>query len=412
MAFGQVGGLYAARIFGGRWSAKPQATSKRCGDGEGSESRQRKREGCHQGGFCADVRYRAIGGAWGFVIWVGGDYYRRDSLACGNCRVVAARTIMFWCAGGVCRDCRLVSERLPVVGGLGCGALLMNAMTEPSTADLSFEPEVSPAGDAPVATPAPVSQKLEKAFADGPLRPKTAKLTKVSIVIPVYNEELTVQMLVELVVKATLPPGVTREIICVNDCSKDKTAEKLDQLPQLFPDTEFKIVHKPVNQGKGAALRDGFKLAGGDVVLIQDADLEYDPRDYMRLLQPIYDDKADVVFGSRFIGEPHRVLYYWHTVGNKFLTWMSNMFTNLNLTDMEVCYKVFRKSVLDQIEVKCNRFGFEPEITAKVAKMRPRLRIYEVGVAYYGRSYEEGKKITWKDGVKAILAIIRFRFSN
>jgi glycosyltransferase involved in cell wall biosynthesis len=167
-----------------------------------------------------------------------------------------------------------------------------------------------------------------------------------------------------------------------------------------------------VNQGKGAALRDGFKLAKGDVVLVQDADLEYDPQDYLKLIQPIYDDKADVVYGSRFIGEPHRVLYYWHTVGNKFLTWLSNMFTNLNLTDMEVCYKVFRKSVLDRIQIKCDRFGFEPEVTAKIAKMRPRLRIFEVGVAYYGRSYEEGKKITWKDGVKAILTIIRFRFSN
>ncbi len=281
----------------------------------------------------------------------------------------------------------------------------MIAMTEPSSAEFNPNKPLEDTGELR-------SLKVEQAFADGPLRPKIQRMTKVSIVIPVYNEEATVQMLVGLVVRGPLPSGVAREIICVNDCSRDKTAEKLDQLPKLFPETEFKIVHKPVNQGKGAALRDGFKLATGDTVLIQDADLEYDPQDYLKLLQPIYDDKADVVFGSRFIGEPHRVLYYWHTVGNKFLTWMSNMFTNLNLTDMEVCYKVFRKSVLDQINVKCNRFGFEPEITAKVAKMRPRLRIYEVGVAYYGRSYEEGKKITWKDGIKAILAIIRFRFSN
>lgn len=238
------------------------------------------------------------------------------------------------------------------------------------------------------------------------------QIKKLSIVIPVYNEAATIRKLIGLVVAAQLPAGIERQIICVNDCSTDQTREKLEQLPQLFSNTEFKIVHKPVNQGKGAALRDGFKLADGQVVLIQDADLEYDPDDYRKLLQPILDGKADVVYGSRFIGEPHRVLYYWHTIGNRFLTAFSNMFTNLNLTDMEVCYKVFRKPILDRIQVRCNRFGFEPEITAKIAKIRPRLRIYEVGVAYYGRSYEEGKKITWKDGIKAILTIIRFRFSN
>ncbi|HZZ41319.1 MAG TPA: glycosyltransferase family 2 protein [Tepidisphaeraceae bacterium] len=234
----------------------------------------------------------------------------------------------------------------------------------------------------------------------------------VSIVIPVYNEEKTVQHLVGLVVRAPLPEGVTREIICVNDCSKDGTGKKLDELAGLFPGVRFQIQHKPVNEGKGAALRDGFKLATGEVVLIQDADLEYDPNDYVKLLMPIVEGKADVVYGSRFIGEPHRVLYYYHTLGNRFLTMMSNLFTNLNLTDMEVCYKVFRRPILQAITIKCNRFGFEPEITAKIAKMRPRLRIYEVGVAYYGRSYEEGKKITWKDGIKAILTIIRFRFSD
>ncbi len=240
----------------------------------------------------------------------------------------------------------------------------------------------------------------------------TQKLTKLSIVIPVYNEESTIQKLIALVVAAPLLPGVTRELIVVNDCSKDGTSAKLDQLQSLHPDTSIRVVHKPVNEGKGAALRDGFRLASGDLVIVQDADLEYDPHDYPKLLRPILEDKADVVFGSRFIGEPHRVLYFWHTLGNKFLTAFSNMFTNLNLTDMEVCYKVFRKSVLDKIQIKCGRFGFEPEITAKVAKMRPRLRIFEVGVAYYGRSYEEGKKITWKDGIKAILTILRFRFSD
>ncbi len=257
------------------------------------------------------------------------------------------------------------------------------------------------------AAPAAVAPVL-----DGPFRRVQLVVTKVSIVIPVFNEEGTIQRLVGLVVNATLPAGLTREIIIVNDCSTDGTAKRLDQLKDLFPAEEIRVIHKPVNQGKGAALRDGFKSAGGDVVLIQDADLEYDPRDYPRLLQPIADDKADVVYGSRFIGEPHRVLFFWHTLGNKFLTAFSNMFTNLNLTDMEVGYKVFRKSVMDRISLKCNRFGFEPEVTAKIAKLRPRLRIYEVGVAYYGRSYEEGKKITWKDGIKAILTIIRFRFSD
>ncbi len=241
----------------------------------------------------------------------------------------------------------------------------------------------------------------------------TPTLTKVSIVIPVYNEEPTVQALVSLVVNAPLPGNLRREVICVNDCSKDGTAKKLDELPALFPEADFRIIHKPVNEGKGAALRDGFKHASGDVIIIQDADLEYDPADYPKLLTPILQNRADVVYGSRFMGAaPHRVLYFWHTLGNRVLTTMSNMFTNLNLTDMEVCYKVFRKTVLDRINIKCNRFGFEPEITAKIAKLRPRIRIFEVGISYYGRSYEEGKKITWKDGVKAILAIIRFRFSD
>ncbi len=237
----------------------------------------------------------------------------------------------------------------------------------------------------------------------------------VSIVIPVYNEERTVATLIDLVVRARVPDGLTKQIVCVNDASSDGTSGVLEAIAKHYKASEgikFVVHHQKENQGKGAALRTGFGLATGDVVLIQDADLEYDPADYMKLLTPIVQDKADVVFGSRFIGEPHRVLYYWHSMGNKFLTFLSNAFTNLNLTDMEVCYKVFRKDVLDRIEVKCDRFGFEPEVTAKVAKMRPRLRIYEVGIAYYGRSYEEGKKITWKDGVKAILAIIRFRFTD
>jgi glycosyltransferase involved in cell wall biosynthesis len=256
----------------------------------------------------------------------------------------------------------------------------------------------------PAQQPSPHSRER----GEGPPTTGTAVKTKLSIVIPVYNEFATILTLIDMVVKAPLPDGVMREIICVNDCSTDGTQKKLDQLPDLYPDTDFKIFHKPVNEGKGAALRDGFKHATGDLVIVQDADLEYDPADYLKLLQPIVDDKADVVYGSRFIGEPHRVLYFWHTLGNRFLTMLSNVFTNLNLTDMEVCYKVFRKSVLDRIQIKCNRFGFEPEVTAKIAHIRPRLRIYEVGVAYHGRSYEEGKKITWKDGIKAILAIVRY----
>ena len=236
---------------------------------------------------------------------------------------------------------------------------------------------------------------------------------KLSIVIPVYNEAATVQDLVRRVVAAELPPGIDREIVCVYDCSTDGTKAKLDELSSLFPGVPFVILHKPVNQGKGAALRDGFARATGDAVLVQDADLEYDPNDYVKLLQPMVEGAADVVYGSRFIGEPHRVLYFWHTLGNKVITFLSNMFTNLNLTDVEVCYKLFRKSVLDRIgPLKCDRFGFEVEVTAKVAKLRPPVRVYEVGIAYHGRSYEEGKKITWKDGVKAILAIIRFRFTD
>ncbi len=246
---------------------------------------------------------------------------------------------------------------------------------------------------------------------DAPARPDSTPL-KLSIVIPVYNEQGTVQQIVRRVVDAPLPVGMTREIVCVDDHSTDGTAAKLDQLPGFCPGVSFQIIHKPHNHGKGAALRDGFARATGDVVLVQDADLEYDPDDYVRLLEPIVDANADVVYGSRFVsGGPHRVLYFWHTLGNKVITFMSNMFTNLNLTDVEVCYKLFRRDVLRRIgPLKCDRFGFAVEVTAKVAKLRPPVRIFEVGIAYYGRSYEEGKKITWRDGIKAILAIVRFRF--
>ena len=197
------------------------------------------------------------------------------------------------------------------------------------------------------------------------------------------------------------------EIIVVDDASTDNTKQFININSEN--DDQVRIIVHEVNSGKGAALRSALNAVTGDVIIIQDADLEYDPADYGRLLQPILAEKADVVYGSRFkSGEAARVLYFWHRVGNLILTWLSNMFTNLNLTDMETCYKVFRKEVLDQITIEENRFGFEPEITAKISKIRPRIRIYEVGISYYGRTYEEGKKITWKDGFFAIYAIIKY----
>jgi glycosyltransferase involved in cell wall biosynthesis len=236
-----------------------------------------------------------------------------------------------------------------------------------------------------------------------------------SIVIPVYNEELYLEELVSKVVSQSLPGGLDRELILVNDASQDATWGVMQTLPRKFPEAKFHIINKTVNEGKGAALRDGFTRIRGDLVIIQDADLEYDPADYPKLLQPILDGKADVVYGSRFIGEPHRVMYYWHQLANNILTMLSNMLTNLNLTDMEVCYKVFTREVIDQIKIKSPRFGVEPEITAKIARMRingKRLRVYETGISYAGRTYEEGKKIGWKDAVSAIFQIIRFRFTD
>ncbi|MCS6771388.1 MAG: glycosyltransferase family 2 protein [Kiritimatiellae bacterium] len=228
-----------------------------------------------------------------------------------------------------------------------------------------------------------------------------------SIVIPVYNEARTVETILNRV--RSVDVGLRKEIILVNDCSTDGTREVLERLAKEDP--TLVVLHHERNRGKGAALRTGFARATGDIVLIQDADLEYDPREYPQLLQPILDGHADVVYGSRFIGGgPHRVLFFWHMVGNKFLTLLSNMMTNLNLTDMEVCYKVFRREVLQGIVIKEERFGFEVEITAKVA--RKRCRIYEVPVSYHGRTYEEGKKINWKDGVRALWCIIRYRLAD
>jgi glycosyltransferase involved in cell wall biosynthesis len=230
-----------------------------------------------------------------------------------------------------------------------------------------------------------------------------------SIVMPVYNEKDTLFEIIRRVLEA--PVGLEKEIVLVDDCSKDGTRELYPQLPAKFPGASIRLVQHEVNRGKGAAVRTGFAAARGDVVLIQDSDLEYDPGDYPKLLKPILDGRADVVYGSRFVGgDEHRVLYFWHYLGNKFLTLLSNTFTNLNLTDMETCYKVFRAEVLRNIRLRSDRFGIEPEMTAKVA--RGRWRIYEVGISYSGRSYEEGKKITWKDGLKALYCIVRYALAD
>ncbi len=221
------------------------------------------------------------------------------------------------------------------------------------------------------------------------------------VVIPVYNEEKTLHLIVERVLAR---PEVA-ELVIVNDCSKDGTWKTMQELAKT--DDRIRILSHEVNQGKGAALRTGFQHVQSELVIIQDADLEYDPDEYPKLLEPILSGRADVVFGSRFLGAGmHRVLYFWHAVGNRFLTLLSNMFTNLNLTDMETCYKVFRREVLQKIIIQENRFGFEPEITAKVAKLR--VPIYEVSISYYGRTYEEGKKIGWRDGVRAIWCILKY----
>jgi glycosyltransferase involved in cell wall biosynthesis len=244
---------------------------------------------------------------------------------------------------------------------------------------------------------------------------KISVFKTLSIVVPVYNEELYLEEVLRKVIEQPLPTGLERELILVNDASQDGSWEVMRSLPEKFPQIRFQLINKTVNEGKGAALRDGFTKVTGDIVLIQDADFEYDPADYPKLLQPILDGKAEVVFGSRFIGEPHRVMYFWHQLANNILTTLSNMLTNLNLTDMEVCYKVFTREVINHITIRSPRFGVEPEITAKIARLRingKRIRIYETGISYAGRTYEEGKKIGWRDAISAIIQIIRFRFTD
>jgi glycosyltransferase involved in cell wall biosynthesis len=235
-------------------------------------------------------------------------------------------------------------------------------------------------------------------------------MSVLSIVIPAYNEGPTIHRILNKVKAVELIHGMKKEVIIVNDCSRDNTEEAIKAYQAANPELPISYHKHEVNQGKGAALHTGIQKATGDFVIIQDADLEYDPNEYNILLQPILDGFADVVYGSRFMGgNPHRILFFWHSIGNKMLTFLSNMFTNLNLTDMETCYKLFRREVIQGLQLNEKRFGFEPEVTAKVSRI-PKIRIYEVGISYYGRTYEEGKKIGWKDGFRAIWCILKYNF--
>lgn len=231
---------------------------------------------------------------------------------------------------------------------------------------------------------------------------------KLSIIIPCYNEERTISRILDKVRVVQLINGIQKELIIVDDCSRDNTAETIKAYFKKYTNIDYTLYTHEVNKGKGAAIHTGISKATGQYLIIQDADLEYDPQEYNLLLQPVVDGQADVVFGSRFMGgNAHRILFFWHSLGNKFLTILSNMFTNLNLTDMETCYKLFRTDIIQKLKLKEKRFGFEPEVTAKISRVR-NIRIYEVGISYYGRTYEEGKKIGWKDGFRAIWCILKY----
>ena len=237
-------------------------------------------------------------------------------------------------------------------------------------------------------------------------------INKISIIVPAFNEESTITIIADKLLNLYLVNNIKKEIIIINDCSTDKTDYLIQNIIQLNPTAEIIYIKHEKNLGKGAAIHSGIKNATGDYLIIQDGDLEYDPSEINKLLKPVLEGYADVVYGSRFIGgSPHRILFFWHTIGNKFLTFLSNFFTNLNLTDMETCYKLFKTSIIKTISLQEKRFGFEPEITSKIAKIKG-IRIYEVGISYYGRTYLEGKKINWKDGVKAIYCIIRYNLFN
>ncbi|HLA55635.1 MAG TPA: glycosyltransferase family 2 protein [Flavobacterium sp.] len=229
-----------------------------------------------------------------------------------------------------------------------------------------------------------------------------------SVIIPAYNEGPTIELLLDKLQRVRLDHNIGKEIIIVNDCSTDNTEKVIHDYMAANPSADIQYVRLKSNQGKGAALHAGIEKASGECLVIQDADLEYDPEEYNLLLKPILSGMADVVYGSRFIGgKPHRISFFWHSIGNKFLTFLSNMFTNLNLTDMETCYKLFRTDIIQGIKLREKRFGFEPEVTAKIARV-PKIRIYEIGISYYGRGYEEGKKIGWKDGFRAIYCILKY----